>query len=133
MNQAGGKWMVYACVELFVAAGIHAPAHAEEIYSLVKQPVAQWKVRTSFEVIDGRVYVQARINGEEPFRFAVDTGARGMGRSDTSLVALQHRPCPCARGDWPDRAVVADFAWLSDEWKEETFAPPEGERLTFPV
>lgn len=27
------------------------------------------------------------------------------------------------------RAVVADFAWLSDEWKEETVAPPEDQRL----
>lgn len=27
------------------------------------------------------------------------------------------------------QAVVADFAWLADEWNEETVAPPEDQRL----
>lgn len=44
-------------------------------------------VRMPFEIVNGRVYVQARVNGQGPFTFAVDTGASGMGRADASLVA----------------------------------------------
>lgn len=40
-----------------------------------------------FEVIDGRIYVQVMANGRGPFRFALDTGASGLGRADASLVA----------------------------------------------
>ena len=43
-------------------------------------------VRVPFEVVDGRIYVEAKVNGAGPFRFAVDTGASGMGRADTSLI-----------------------------------------------
>lgn len=49
-------------------------------------------LRVPIELIDGRVYVQARVNGRGPFRFAVDTGASGMGRADASLVAALHLP-----------------------------------------
>ena len=41
-----------------------------------------------FEVIDGRIYVQAAVNGRGPFRFALDTGASGLARADASLVAV---------------------------------------------
>lgn len=44
-------------------------------------------MRVPFEAIDGRIYVQARVNGQGPFRFAVDTGASGVGRADSSLVS----------------------------------------------
>ncbi len=43
-------------------------------------------VQVPFELIDGRVYVQADVDGRGPFRFAVDTGASGMARADASLV-----------------------------------------------
>lgn len=49
-------------------------------------------LRVPFEVVDGRIYVQARVNGGGPFRFAVDTGASGMGRADTSLVTQLRLP-----------------------------------------
>lgn len=39
-----------------------------------------------FDVVDGRIHVQARVNGRGPFRFAVDTGASGWGRADATLV-----------------------------------------------
>lgn len=45
-----------------------------------------------FEIVDGRIYVEVRVNGQGPFRFAVDTGASGMGRADASLVAALHLP-----------------------------------------
>ena len=44
-------------------------------------------VHVPFEVVDGRIYVQARVNGGGPYRFAVDTGASGMARADASLVS----------------------------------------------
>jgi len=43
-------------------------------------------MRVPFEIVRGRIYVQARVNGAGPYRFMFDTGASGMGRADTSLV-----------------------------------------------
>ncbi|MDQ0248007.1 putative aspartyl protease [Sphingomonas kyeonggiensis] len=45
-----------------------------------------------FEIVDGRIYVRVQVNGQGPFRFAVDTGASGMGRADASLVATLRLP-----------------------------------------
>jgi predicted aspartyl protease len=39
-----------------------------------------------FDLVDGRIYVQAQVNDTGPFRFAVDTGASGMARADSRLV-----------------------------------------------
>jgi predicted aspartyl protease len=44
-------------------------------------------VRVPFSVVDGRIYVDASVNGRGPFRFAVDTGASGVGRLDTAMLA----------------------------------------------
>jgi hypothetical protein len=44
-------------------------------------------MRAPFEVVDGRIYVQARVNGAGPYRFMFDTGASGMGRADVRLVS----------------------------------------------
>ncbi|MFT4197925.1 MAG: aspartyl protease family protein [Pseudoxanthomonas sp.] len=44
-------------------------------------------MQVPFEVVDGRIYVHARVNGRGPFKFAVDTGASGLGRADASLVS----------------------------------------------
>ncbi len=46
------------------------------------------QVHVPFQTVDGRIYVRAKVNGGGPYRFAVDTGASGMGRVDASLVAL---------------------------------------------
>ncbi len=43
-------------------------------------------MQVPFEVIDGRIYVEGEVNGRGPFRFAVDTGASGLGRADARLV-----------------------------------------------
>jgi predicted aspartyl protease len=57
---------------------------------LVGAPARDFESRVPFEVVDGRIYVQARVNGRGPFRFAVDTGASGWGRADTTLVSALH-------------------------------------------
>lgn len=76
------------CMTLAVLPGAGlSPAHAQDVCELVDRPAETWKVRSPFEVIDGRIYVQATVNGRGPFRFAVDTGASGMGRADSCLVS----------------------------------------------
>ena len=44
-------------------------------------------MRLPFEIVHGRVYVQALVNGTGPHTFAIDTGASGLGRADVSLAA----------------------------------------------
>jgi len=53
----------------------------------VAAPKEAFEMQVPFEVIDGRIYLQARVNGRGPFKFAVDTGASGIGRADSSLVS----------------------------------------------
>lgn len=55
-------------------------------------PDADIVARVPFELVDGRIYVQARVNGRGPFRFAVDTGASGMARADAKLVSALGLP-----------------------------------------
>lgn len=66
------------------AAPLPAPSDA---CSLAHQPLTGTLVQMPFESVDGRIYVQARVNGREPYRFAVDTGASGIGRADMRLVS----------------------------------------------
>lgn len=54
--------------------------------TLAAQPLADPLVHVPFETVDGRIYVKAQVNGQGPFRFAVDTGASGSGRADSTLV-----------------------------------------------
>ncbi|HSX56917.1 MAG TPA: aspartyl protease family protein [Sphingomonas sp.] len=65
-----------------------APGHARtpDTCGLVRTVSAGAALRVPFRVIDGRIYVEARVNGAGPFAFAVDTGASGMGRADASLT-----------------------------------------------
>lgn len=61
-----------------------APSVACRLASAQRQ---SFDMQVPFDVIDGRIYVQARVNGRGPLKFAVDTGASGLGRADSSLVA----------------------------------------------
>lgn len=54
--------------------------------NLASAPKQNFEMQVPFEVIDGRIYVQARVNQRGPFRFAVDTGASGQARADSTLV-----------------------------------------------
>lgn len=67
--------------------GASATAFAADACKLVDAPNENFEVRIPFDIVDGRIYVQARVNGRGPFRFAVDTGASGLARADTKLVA----------------------------------------------
>ena len=55
-----------------------------------RSPASGALVDAPFEIVNGRVYAQAMVNGGGPYTFAIDTGASGMGRVDESLTrALQ--------------------------------------------
>lgn len=80
--------MVQAAVAARADAGAKAAAAgAPNACLLALAPPAQFALQLPFELVDGRIYVQARVNGAGPFRFAVDTGASGIGRADTALAA----------------------------------------------
>lgn len=72
------------------AACVHAPAPAAETAldacAAARASESGALVHAPFEIVGGRVYVAARVNGGGPYRFAVDTGASGLGRADASLT-----------------------------------------------
>lgn len=80
----------YRTAALIAAAATSAsvPAKAADPApcALVRDARADALLSVPFRVVDGRIYVEARVNGAGPFAFAVDTGASGMGRADTSLT-----------------------------------------------
>lgn len=96
-GDAGGTFRAatirrYVATLLVAAACVAAPANLQAARSsdacLVARSVGDAAVvQVPFEVVDGRIYVQAHVNARGPFRFAVDTGASGVGRADASLVA----------------------------------------------
>lgn len=76
---------VALCLMLLDARASAAPA--ARTCALATAPATDFVVRVPFDVVDGRIYIQARVNDRGPFRFAVDTGASGFGRVDTTLVS----------------------------------------------
>lgn len=79
-----------AALALLVApafAAAHAAVPGASACGLASAPATDFEMRIPFETIDGRIFVDATVNGRGPFRFAVDTGASGLGRADSSLVA----------------------------------------------
>ncbi len=71
----------------FAATGATSAPVMDDACTLAAIPLADALVHVPFETVDGRIYIPVRVNGRGPFRFAVDTGASGMARADTSLVA----------------------------------------------
>lgn len=72
-----------------LTACAHAPA-APDACVMAAGATRDAPVRVPFEIVGGRVYVQTQVNGGGPYRFAVDTGASGMGRVDASLATALH-------------------------------------------
>lgn len=73
---------------LLVAITSLLPIHgisATEACRLVHNPAKSAK-RIPIQIVDGRIYVEADVNGKGLFRFAVDTGASGFGRLDKSVL-----------------------------------------------
>lgn len=76
-----------ASLSLLLAPGVLAETPPDAC-QLARVAATDATVHQPFQIVDGRIYVQATVNGSGPYRFAVDTGASGMGRLDASLVAL---------------------------------------------
>ena len=72
---------------LLAVGCMHAPIVRADACRLAQVANDEALVQVPFEVVDGRIYVQAQVNGRGPYRFAVDTGASGLARADASLVA----------------------------------------------
>lgn len=65
----------------------HSPgARVVDGCEVARAAQASASIRVPIELVDGRIYVHAKVNGRGPYRFAVDTGASGMGRADARLV-----------------------------------------------
>lgn len=77
-------------VAAFFVPGNARAASAATVCKLASAPSEDFQMKVPFDVVDGRIYVQARVNGRGPFRLAVDTGASGWGRADASLVSALH-------------------------------------------
>lgn len=52
----------------------------------VEAQTTRSKIKIPFELMHGRIYVEAFVNEQGSFRFLVDTGASGMGRADVRVV-----------------------------------------------
>ena len=87
LHRAAVAWAVLLLLPACVSDPRNRGADACAVASASRR---QALVRVPFEIVRGRIYVQARVNGEGPYRFAVDTGASGLGRVDTSLVSALH-------------------------------------------
>jgi len=83
-----GVAVLVASAAAFVIGGCAVtPAVQQDACRLTEVPKGDLVMQMPFEIIDGRVFVQARVNERGPFRFAVDTGASGTARADKSLVS----------------------------------------------
>ncbi|MGO3128231.1 MAG: aspartyl protease family protein [Luteimonas sp.] len=71
---------------LLVTSAAHAAAPLHDTCDLAASPHADALVDVPFDLVDGRIYVEAQVDGAGPFRFAVDTGASGIARADARLV-----------------------------------------------
>jgi len=72
----------------FLAAASGMPDTPRDACQIIQDATDNAMVHLPFQTVDGRIYVQVTVNESGPYRFAVDTGASGMGRLDTSLAAL---------------------------------------------
>lgn len=79
--------LVFLATAFFGVGCAHTSAAKPDACRLIDVPKADVLMRVPFEIVDGRIYVQTRVNGRGPFRFAVDTGASGIARADASLVS----------------------------------------------
>lgn len=74
------------------ALAADASAPADDACALATQPLRAPELQVPFDIVDGRIYLQVQVNGRGPFRFAVDTGASGIGRADTRLATTLDLP-----------------------------------------
>lgn len=74
------------------ATAADASAPPDDACALAARPLRAPDLQVPFDIVDGRSYLQIQVNGRGPFRFAVDTGASGIGRADTRLATALDLP-----------------------------------------
>lgn len=78
---------VAACVlPLATTPAVAASDADDQACALAVEAPSEALVSLPFRTIDGRIYLEAMVNGAGPYVFALDTGASGVGRADASLV-----------------------------------------------
>ncbi|MET0290300.1 MAG: retropepsin-like aspartic protease [Pseudoxanthomonas sp.] len=82
LRAIGLSMLVGACT----AHGATPSPQADAGLCALADPGPDALVQVPFETVDGRIYVAVQVNGQGPFRFAVDTGASGIARADTRLL-----------------------------------------------
>lgn len=83
----GGNILLAAAVLVAAPAGAHMSETAQGGVTCAAKSITNADLKVPFDVIDGRIYVKANVNGTGPYTFAIDTGASGMGRADASLTS----------------------------------------------
>ena len=79
---------------MIAAAPAHASGpdtHRDSACALAIEAPSEAVFSLPFRTIDG-IYLDAMVNGEGPFVFALDTGASGMGRADATLADALNLP-----------------------------------------
>lgn len=74
------------------AMAVDASAPPDDACALAARPLRAPELQVPFDIVDGRIYLQVQVNGRGPFRFAVDTGASGIGRADSRLATALDLP-----------------------------------------
>ena len=84
------KFSIFAVYAALVGcthvAAAPAPSILRDACSVTMIEPQNALIHVPFKIVQGRVYVQARVNDGGPYTFAVDTGASGVGRADASLT-----------------------------------------------
>jgi predicted aspartyl protease len=79
--------LVALCIAFSDSGVVNAANPLPAACNLVDASQQEFVMQVPFEVVDGRIYLQATVNNRGPYRFALDTGASGLGRADASLVS----------------------------------------------
>lgn len=97
INKTRLRWLGAVPAYMFVAGcatplredagAVTLPAELPGACALSAIPDEAADMRLPFQIVHGRVYVEAQVNGTGPHIFAIDTGASGLGRADASLTA----------------------------------------------
>ena len=85
-RRASTPILIAFALSLVTTSANASSAETGGVCALLEPDPTEALVSIPFRTIDGRIYLDAQVNGTGPYRFALDTGASGIGRADASLV-----------------------------------------------
>jgi len=83
--------LAFLLAVLLGTRAVHATT-PDDACALATSPPTDALIDVPFDLVDGRVYVNARVNDAGPYRFAVDTGGSGIARADSRLTDALRLP-----------------------------------------